>query len=184
VSLAIDRQAMVRLVSAAGPRRCDACDAGVKLRRNKHGLQACPRVRPPRRGKRLEAAGFHGGAHGELRDHGAGGGVTLLVSSAKPERMQMAAMIQQEPERGGIEVRVAGWRSRTLQDRVLTSKNYEACLLALAFGDTDPGSEMNLWPSNGTTMCGRPGRRGRGSSGKRDRPSDAATDGDTRICRT
>jgi len=28
----------------------------------------------------------------------------------------------------------------------------------LAFGDTDPGSEMNLWPSNGTTHVWAPGQ--------------------------
>jgi peptide/nickel transport system substrate-binding protein len=70
--------------------------------------------------------------------------------------MQMAAMIQQDLKELGIEVQVAGMESRTLQDRVLTSKNYEACLLALAFGDTDPGSEMNLWPSNGPTHVWAP----------------------------
>jgi peptide/nickel transport system substrate-binding protein len=156
VSLAIDRQAMVRLVfGGRATALATHVTPGVKLWKNTD--IKLPARSPAEARKRLDAAGFRAGADGELRDHG-GRAVefTLLVSSAKPERMQMAAMIQQDLKELGIEVRVAGMESRTLQDRVLTSKNYEACLLALAFGDTDPGSEMNLWPSNGTTHVWAP----------------------------
>ena len=156
VSLAIDRQAMVRLVfGGRATALATHVTPGVKLWKNTD--IKLPARSPAEARKRLEAAGFRAGADGELRDHG-GRAVefTLLVSSAKPERMQMAAMIQQDLKEVGIEVRVAGMESRTLIDRVLTSKNYEACLLALVFGDTDPGSEMNLWPSNGTTHVWAP----------------------------
>jgi peptide/nickel transport system substrate-binding protein len=156
VSLAIDRQAMVRLVfGGRATVLATHVTPGVKLWRNTD--IKLPARSPAEARKRLEAAGFHADADGELRDPG-GRAVefTLLVNSAKPERMQMAAMIQQDLKELGIEARVAGMESRTLTDRVLTSKNYEACLLALAFGDTDPGSEMNLWPSNGPTHLWAP----------------------------
>jgi peptide/nickel transport system substrate-binding protein len=156
VSLGIDREAMVRLVFGG---RATALGThvtpGVKLWRNME-------LKPPARSlsearKRLEAAGFRASEDGVLRDRGGRAvELTIMVSSAKPERMQMAAMIQQDLKELGLQVHVAGMESRTLQDRVFRSKNYEACLMALLFGDSDPGSEMTLWPSNGPTHVWAP----------------------------
>ncbi len=156
VSLGIDREAMVRLVYGGRATVLGThVTPGVRLWRNMEVKR--PARSPAEARKRLEAAGFRGGKDGVLRDHsGRAVEFTLLVSSAKPERMQMAAMIQQDLQELGLRVQVAGMESRTLQDRVLRSKNYEACLLALAFGDADPGSEMNFWPSNGPTHVWAP----------------------------
>ena len=156
VSLAIDREAMVRLVfGGRATALATHVTPGVKLWRN----TAIP---PPVRSvvearKRLEAAGFRTGSDGALRDQG--GHVvefTIITSSGKPERMQMAAMIQQDLKELGMQVQVAGLESRTVLDRVLRSKSYEASLMALVWGDADPGSEMNLWPSNAATHVWAP----------------------------
>jgi len=40
---------------------------------------------------------------------------------------------------------------RGLLDRIMSTFDYEACVLGLANGDADPGSEMSVWPSNGST---------------------------------
>ncbi|MGD0577946.1 MAG: ABC transporter substrate-binding protein [Bryobacteraceae bacterium] len=156
VSLAIDREAMVRLVfGGRATALATHVTPGVKLWRNMD--VKLPARSPAEARKRLAAAGFRAGTDGVL--HGQSGRAvefTILASSGKPERMQMAAMIQQDLKELGMQVQVAGMESRTLQDRVLRSKNYEACLLALAFGDADPGSEMNLWPSNGPTHVWAP----------------------------
>jgi peptide/nickel transport system substrate-binding protein len=156
VSLAIDREAMVRLVFG---RRATALAThvtpGVKLWINT-AIAAPVRSLAEAR-TRLAEAGFRPGADGTLLD-AAGRAVefTLLASSAKPERVQMAAMIQQDLKDLGMRVQVAGLESRTLLDRVLRSKNYEACLMALEFGDADPGTEMNVWPSDGPTHLWAP----------------------------
>jgi len=156
VSLAIDREAMVRLIfGGRATALATHVTPGVKLWRDT-AIPAPVRSLAEAR-KRLAAAGFRAGSDGTLRDrNGRAVEFTMLVSSAKPERMQMAAMIQQDLKEVGIEAQVAGMESRTLQDRVLRSKNYEACLMALAFGDADPGSEMNFWLSNGPTHLWAP----------------------------
>ncbi len=156
VSLAIDREAMVRLIfGGRATALATHVTPGVKLWRDT-AIPAPVRSLAEAR-KRLAAAGFRAGADGTLRDlNGRAVEFTILVSSSKPERMQMAAMIQQDLKDLGMRVQVAGVESRTLQDHVLRSKNYEACLMALLFGDADPGSEMNFWPSSGPTHVWAP----------------------------
>ena len=156
VSLAIDREAMVRLVfSGRATALATHVTPGVKLWRNTSIPLPVRSVSEAR--KRLEAGGFRAGADGVLRDpKGQAVEFTILASSGRPERMQMAAMIQQDLKELGMQVQVAGLESRSVQDRVLRSKSYEAGLMALSFGDTDPGTEMNLWPSNGPTHLWAP----------------------------
>ena len=36
-------------------------------------------------------------------------------------------------------------------DRVMNTFDYDACILGFTSGDADPGSEMNVWLSTGTT---------------------------------
>ena len=63
----------------------------------------------------------------------------------------MATMIQQDLEQAGITARVVTLEFRSLLDRVTSTFDYEACVLGLASGDIDPGSEMSVWPSDGST---------------------------------
>jgi len=50
-----------------------------------------------------------------------------------------------------MQVQVVPLENRALLDRVLQSRDYEAALMALASGDVDPTSEMNVWVSSGPT---------------------------------
>jgi len=163
ISLSIDRAAMVRLVyGGRAPPLATHVTPGIRLWKN---AAIPPPVRSVAEARKLLAgAGFRLGNDRILRDI-AGRAVefTILVSSSNQQRAQMASMIQQDLKELGIQAQVAPLESRTLLQRVLTSKNYEVCLFGLAFGDADPGSEMNVWPSSGPTHVWAPSQSTPGS---------------------
>jgi peptide/nickel transport system substrate-binding protein len=151
VSAAIDRDALARLVYAgrAAPIWTHVTP-GNKLWVN----TSLPK---PRRSldiarTLLKNAGFSWNQSGALVDkEGRAVTFSLITNTGNSERMQMAAMVQHDLEEIGISVRVATLEFRSMLDRVMNSFDYEACLLGLASGDVDPGSEMNLWLSTGST---------------------------------
>ena len=63
----------------------------------------------------------------------------------------MATIIQDDLARIGVEVQIVPLETRALLARVFESYEYEACVLALAGGDVDPNTEMNLLLSDGPT---------------------------------
>jgi peptide/nickel transport system substrate-binding protein len=156
ISLAVDREAMVRLVfNGRATPLATHVTPGNRLWRD----TAIPPVRRSVADarKRLESAGFRLDSDRILRDpKGQRVEFTLLVSSSNQERTQIATMIQQDLKDIGIQLQVAPLEFRTLLDRVLRSKNYEAGLFALGSGDADPGSEMSVWPSSGATHVWAP----------------------------
>ncbi|MDR3718483.1 MAG: ABC transporter substrate-binding protein [Bryobacteraceae bacterium] len=156
ISLAVDRDAMVKLVyGGRATALATHVTPGIRLWKNE-AIPAPVRSLAEAR-KSLEAAGFRVGADRTLRDsRGQAVEFSILVSSSNQQRAQMAAMIQQDLKEIGIQAKVAPLESRTLLDRVLRSKNYDVCLFGLAFGDADPGSEMNVWPSSGPTHLWAP----------------------------
>jgi peptide/nickel transport system substrate-binding protein len=156
ISLSIDRAAMVRLVyGGRGTALATHVTPGIRLWNN---AAVPPPVRSvPEARKLLSAAGFRLVEGQPLSDKtGRTVEFTILASSSNQQRAQMASMIQQDLKELGIKSQVALLEPRTLQDRVLRSKNYEVCLFGLAYGDADPGSEMNVWPSNGPTHVWAP----------------------------
>jgi peptide/nickel transport system substrate-binding protein len=164
ISLSIDRAAMVRLVyGGRATALATHVTPGIRLWKN----TAIP---PPVRSvdearKLLITAGFRLGSDRTLRDKdGRAVEFTILVSSSNQQRAQMASMIQQDLKELGIQVQVAPLEQRTLLQRVLTSKNYEVCLFGLAFGDADPGSEMNMLVSSGPTHVWAPSQIKPGSA--------------------
>jgi len=156
ISLAVDRDAMVKLVyGGRATALATHVTPGIRLWQNK-AIPAPVRSLAEAL-KSLEAAGFRMGADRTLRDNrGHAVEFSILVSSSNQQRAQMAAMMQQDLNEIGIQAKVAPLESRTLLDRVLRSKNYDVCLFGLAFGDADPGSEMNVWPSSGPTHLWSP----------------------------
>jgi peptide/nickel transport system substrate-binding protein len=156
ISLAIDRAAIVRLVyGGRGTALATHVTPGIRLWNN---AAIPPPIRSVAEARKLLAtSGFQLGNDRTLRDRdGRAVEFTILVSSSNQQRAQMASMIQQDLKDLGITSQVAPMESRTLHDRVFRSKNYEVCLFGLAYGDTDPGSEMNVWPSNGPTHVWAP----------------------------
>ena len=69
----------------------------------------------------------------------------------------MAAIIQDDLRQLGMNVHVAPLEMRSVIDRVLKTRDYDACILALGGGgDADPNVEMNVWLSSGPTHLWNP----------------------------
>jgi len=156
VSLAIDREAIVRLVylGFATPL------SGPVPPGNKTWIDAqLPRpVRSLSRARELLAAdGFTWSPNGALTDpQGRRVEFSIVTSSGNPERVQMATLIQDDLKPLGMDVHVVPLEFRSLLDRVLRTHEYDACLLSLAEADADPNVDMNVWLSSGGTHLWNP----------------------------
>lgn len=148
VSLAIDRDAMVRLVyRGRATANTSHVSPGNKLFSNPQ--KAAPRDLAAARAL-LISAGFRFDAAGALFD-GAGERVafTVATNSSNRERVQLATLLQDDLAKLGMEVQVVPLEFRSLVDRVTGSFDYEAGILGLGGGDPDPNSTMNVWKSEG-----------------------------------
>jgi len=156
VSLAIDREAIVRLVylGFAAPL------AGPVPPGNKAWIDAKlprPVLSLSRARDLLAADGFSWGSDGALEDpQGKRVEFSIVTSSGNPERVQMATLIQDDLKPLGMDVHVVPLEFRSLLDRVLRTHDYDACLLSLANGDADPNVDMNVWLSSGGTHLWNP----------------------------
>jgi peptide/nickel transport system substrate-binding protein len=150
VSLAIDREGIVRLVyrGRATP-LWGHVPPGNKLWVN----QSLPK--PPRSvaeaRKLLQGAGFRWQPDGGLVD-AAGRAVefTIVTNSENTERVQIATIIQDDLKQLGMRVNVVTLELRALTARLLTTRDYEGLVLGLGGGDGNPNGEMNVWLSSGS----------------------------------
>jgi peptide/nickel transport system substrate-binding protein len=95
---------------------------------------------------------------GVLRDGtGAPVAFTILTNAANAARVQIATIIQDDLREIGIQAQLVPFENRALLDRVLKTHDYDAALMALASGDADPTSEMNVYMSSGPTHLWRLG---------------------------
>jgi peptide/nickel transport system substrate-binding protein len=155
VSLAIDRQAMARLVyqNRAAP-IFGPVTPGIKN-------WIDPALPHPTRSLRqaralLQQAGFRfsGGGDGDsapalLDPHGQPVEFTILTSASNAERLKMATLIQADLQDLGVRAQVVPMEFRAMLDRIQQTYDYDATLLSIASGDADPTSDMNIWRSNG-----------------------------------
>jgi len=74
---------------------------------------------------------------------------SIITSASSSQRTEMATMIQEDLNELGIRVQVVPLEFRAMLDRVLQTHDYEASIMGLGGGDTDPNSQMNLWLSSG-----------------------------------
>jgi len=159
ISAALDREAIVRLVYGGHATPLwGHVSPGNRLWQNTalpHPPQSLERAR-----QILGAAGFRWNENGRLLDS-SGGHVefSIIVSASSSERLQMATLIQDDLQNLGIRVQVVSLEFRALLDRVLNSKEYEACILGLGGGDVDPNSDMNVWLSTGGSHLWSPGQQ-------------------------
>lgn len=105
----------------------------------------------------LRADGFKWAADGALVD--AGGqkvAFSIVTTSTNPERVHMATLIQADLKPLGIRVDIATLEQRSLLERVLTARKYDAAILAMAMYDADPNADINLWLSSGPTHVWNP----------------------------
>src|SRR5579875_293008 len=151
VSYAIDRRAIVRLVydGRAVP-LWSQVTPGNKL-------WADPSLPHPSRSLAharmlLKSAGFSWKPDGALVDErGQRVEFSILTSSSNAERSRMATLIQDDLSHLGMRVQVVSLDFHAMVDRLLSTFNYEAAVMGIASGDTDPTSEMNVWLSSGDT---------------------------------
>jgi peptide/nickel transport system substrate-binding protein len=162
VSAAVDRDAIVRLVyqgrgaalwspvTPGNPRWVDAQIA--------HVPRSVDRAR-----QLLREAGFQwvstADADTALTDS-QGNRVTfsIITSSSNADRTKMAALIQDDLKQLGIQVQVVPLELRSLIDRVMHTKEFDACVLGVVSGDADPNSDMNVWISSGGMHLWNPGQ--------------------------
>jgi peptide/nickel transport system substrate-binding protein len=107
----------------------------------------------------LQKAGFAWKADGALVDkEGQPVEFTVVTNAGNTERIQIATIIQDDLKQLGMRVSVVTLELRALLDRLLTTHEYDACVLGLGGGDGDPNSEMNVWLSSGNTHLWNPGQ--------------------------
>jgi peptide/nickel transport system substrate-binding protein len=151
VSLAIDREGIVRLVyrGKATP-LWGHVPPGNKLWVNRSLPRPARSVERAR--QLLQQAGFSWTAAGGLVDSDKQPvEFTVVTNTGNTERIQIATIIQDDLKQLGMRVNVVTLELRALLDRLLSTHDYEACVLGLGAGDPDPYSEINVWLSSGST---------------------------------
>jgi peptide/nickel transport system substrate-binding protein len=149
VSLAIDREAMVRIVYRG---RGTALWTPITPANNLWVDTSI--VHPPRSvesaKKLLSSAGYSWNTDGSLLDKsGSPVEFTVITSASNAQRLQMATMIQADLQDLGMHVQVVPLEFHSVLDRIFQTHDYEAAVLGLGAGDVDPSAEMNVWMSSG-----------------------------------
>jgi peptide/nickel transport system substrate-binding protein len=151
VSVAIDRDAIVRLVyqGLASP-IWGPLTPGNKLWRDPQLPQ--PNRSLERARQLLKSSGFSWEADGALLDNEHQKvEFSIVGSSSNIERLNIATLVQEDLRQLGIHVTIVPLEFRALLNRILDTHEYEACILGLGSGDTDPNADSNVWLSNGET---------------------------------
>jgi len=81
---------------------------------------------------------------------------SIVTSSSSAERSKMAALIQDDLKQLGMRVQVVPLEFRSLLDRVIQTKQYDASIFGLVSFDADPNSDINVWLSSGGTHLWNP----------------------------
>jgi peptide/nickel transport system substrate-binding protein len=151
VSAAIDRTGIVRLVY----RNRGAAIATHVGPGNKGWFNSSipPQARSlPKAREMLKSAGYSWKADNTLLDStGQPVEFTILVSSSNTQRSQIATLVQEDLKAIGIVAHVVPLETRSANDRVLNSHDYEAIVMGLVSGDADPTPDMNILMSNAQT---------------------------------
>lgn len=151
VSAAIDRDGIVRLVYGG---RATPLWSQVTPGNKLWVDSALPRsVRSLDHARELlKSAGFSWKNDGALVDSQSNPvEFSILTSSSNAERMKIATIVQDDLSQLGMNVHVVSLDFGAMVDRLLNSFDYEAAIMGLASGDTDPTAEMNVWVSTGGT---------------------------------
>ncbi len=160
VSAAVDREAIVRLVyQGRGAPLWGLVAPGNRRWGNEklaHPARSLERARTL-----LKEAGFswNNGPNGESRLLDAEGKpveFSILTSSSNANYPKMAALVQDDLRQLGMRVQVVPLEFRSLLDRVLQTKEFDACLLGLVSFDADPTADTNVWLSSGGSHLWNP----------------------------
>lgn len=156
ISAAIDRDAIVRLVYGG---RAEAQFAFLS-RGDKlwfHSGIKTSAADPARAKQLLQQAGFRWQSEGGALLDAQGRTVEFtLVTNANAQRQKMSTMIQDDLAKLGIKMNVATLDSRALLSKINENFAYEAGLLAISSGDTDPHSHTSFLLSSGANHWWHP----------------------------
>ena len=159
VSLAIDRDAIVRLVfKGRGVPLWGNVTPGNRLWQNTSLPRPARSVADAR--AVLKTAGYSWRSDGALVDRqGQKVEFTIATSATSAQRTEMATLIQADLKELGMDVRVVPLEFRALLDRILDTFDYDASVQGFGGGDADPNGEMNVWLSRGTNHYWRLGQK-------------------------
>jgi peptide/nickel transport system substrate-binding protein len=120
--------------------------------------------RPGEAAKRLLAAGFKLQAN-VLRD-AAGHEVefSVITNAGSKTRERMAAMIQQDLAKVGIQLNIVTLEFPSLIERITRTLDYETCLLGLVNIDIDPRGLMNVLLSSAANHAWNPSQKAPGTA--------------------
>jgi len=151
VSTAIDRQALIRLAYNGKAYPLSTFVPPGDSRWVDKDIPAWQYSKEQAR-RILRDAGFTWNGEGRL-ESSAGKTLrfSLVYNASNPQHGEMAALIQQDLEQIGIGMTLVPLEFHSLLDRVFRTFDYEAAIMALAGGDADPNSEINIWSSQGST---------------------------------
>ncbi len=149
ISLAVDREAIVRLVYRG---HATSLWGHVTPARAAWFHPSLPRPsRSPDAARLLlRNAGFRWDGAGHLIDpSGAKVEFTIAASSSNSAYTQTAAIIQQDLQALGIGARTVALEFRSLIDRVTSKRDYDLAVMALRPGEADPAADINVLLSSG-----------------------------------
>lgn len=158
VSSAINREDICRLVFSAHASPAAAIIPACN--RNWVDSRLRPRAFDPAESRRLlESAGFRlqGGVLKDSSGHPVE--FSIITNAGNIGRERMAALIQQDLSKIGIQVRVVKLDFPSLIERITRTFDYDACLLGLVNDDLDPGSQSNVWLSSGPNHQWNPNQK-------------------------
>lgn len=163
VSLAIDREAIVRLVyQGRGAKLWGPVTPG-------NARWANAAIRYPGRSldkarQLLAEAGFRlaSGENAEARLVDADGRAvefSIITSSSNADRAKMAALVEDDLKQLGMRLQVVPLEMRSLIDRVTQTKEFDACVMGIGSFDADPNSDINVWLSSGGMHLWNPAQK-------------------------
>jgi peptide/nickel transport system substrate-binding protein len=169
ISFSVDRAAIARLVYRE---RASAIWGPVSPARRQWFDPTLSR--PPQSAdearKLLSAASFRWDANGRLLDpKGVPVSFTVIANSANPAYTQTASILEEDLKKIGLELRVVQLEFRSLVNRVVNQRDFDAAIMALRPGDVDPAADINAFVSQGRTRLWN-------LSGKSERPWEAEID--------
>lgn len=153
VSAAVDREAIVRLVyQGRGAPLWGLVTPGN--RRWQDGKLPHPARSLERARTLLKEAGFSwttasSGESALIDSSGRPVEFSIITSSSNADRAKMAALVQDDLKQLGVRAQVVPLEFRSLLDRVMQTKEYDACVLGVVSGDADPNVDINVWLSSG-----------------------------------
>lgn len=151
ISSAIDREAIIRL-AFRGRARPLTVQVTPGNKRWVDSNIALPSRSLEQARRLMRSAGFRWTPDGSLTDsRGTPVEFSVAVNAGNPQQVQMATLIQQDLKELGVGLTPIALDFHTLLDRVFTTYKYEAAIMALADGDADPNSEVNVLTSDGGT---------------------------------